>query len=476
MQTSNFRAINGMISVPKPVNIRTPKLPYQLDSFGDDTFGQAMKNAAEKAAATPRGEHPAQGGATTTQRPSGKRGDSAGRVGGADSERREAPEAPETDDAAAAAVIATTTAPASTDDAAATTSAEEHTGVSVLGGMTTEWSLPGQDGDELTLQLSPSEPRDTARMPETPATDAVLDMTAAVPAAEEPNPCPPENENASVSVTRTAAPTTAIIAPVAAAPEPESERPVSALPEAVPQLTSPDATSGASAADTSETGADSHSDESETPTEPLGAREFGFAPERIAADGALRAASGEISVTADVPRGELIPAMLDRIELMVADGQKSMAISLKPEYLGRVSMTLVSASGGVSVKILADDPGVRSMINSEIAGIIERMSERGIRVVGVELPDTGMGGTELFNHSAFSGGGSDAYERDFASSQALPRAPGSGSISTREITAAAALSPASPSYMPLSTVYGGGYGYELWDDDLAHHVSEAYIA
>jgi hypothetical protein len=248
-------------------------------------------------------------------------------------------------------------------------------------------------------------------MPENPATDTVNSAAAdTAPAPAEPEPCPPENVNVKQTQFPAAIPATEPAperepATIEAQPAPEP-----AAAAAVSPAPSPGKPERAAEEKPAEDGGEKDASSSLPNSRPLE-----LAPERVAADGALRDASA--SSNAPVSRENIIPEMIERLQIMATDGQKTMSIDLKPEFLGKVSMTLVSAPNGVSVKILADDPGVRSLINGEIVGIIERMSERGIRVSGVELSETGFNGAELSAYGSSPGDHSGGDGRGFGASR-----------------------------------------------------------
>jgi flagellar hook-length control protein FliK len=290
-----------------------------------------------------------------------------------------------------------------------TATAAEQTDVSVLGGKTTDWSLP-EPGEAVTSP--PPETQDTARMPDNPAADTIREP--------ESEPCPPENVNVQMSegariiasetpeaesARRTRlekVPETGGASGEGPVRETTAERPVvSAAPARAPE-NKPDA---GEQGEPRESGGDAEKSSE--------LRSFSLASERIASDGALRAAADASPGRGEtVPVENVVPAMIERIELMTTEGQKTMSLDLKPEYLGRVNMTLVSEAGGVAVRIRADDPGVRAAISGEIAGIIERLSERGVRVSGVELTETHSGGAELGSYGYSQESRSDNAERD----------------------------------------------------------------
>jgi len=93
---------------------------------------------------------------------------------------------------------------------------------------------------------------------------------------------------------------------------------------------------------------------------------------------------------APVKPENLFEEMISRIDLMKTDAERTMTIQLKPEFLGKVALELVSDAAGLHVKISAENSSVRTMINAQITALIESLEQKGIEVVEVEVTHTGI--------------------------------------------------------------------------------------
>jgi flagellar hook-length control protein FliK len=353
----------------------------------------------------------------------------------ADLERTEfSDDGPDIDDDApeVTAVLASTAAPPQTF-APVIVTAEPDTvqaalpdSVSVLEGQTNDWSLP------LPIDASQFERLDTARMP----TDTPAEPTAILSASE---PCPPENVNAipetvstePVNTENAAAETALPVTGTRIARQPaevpdtqpaevsDVNTQTDTVPVAAAPVAEPEARSGANS---------DKSSEERDPDKPTAAKASApellahpeIVGEHVAGTEALRS-QAETAPPAPVAREDLVPAMIERLEVMTQGTEKTMTLELKPEFLGKVTMTLVSAENGVSVKILADSPDVRSVINTEIAGIIERMNDRGVKLQSVELAYTGANASDYAsgNQPRQSGGQSGRGRRNTAQIQGI---------------------------------------------------------
>ena len=112
----------------------------------------------------------------------------------------------------------------------------------------------------------------------------------------------------------------------------------------------------------------------------------GLKPEQFRADQQMRMAAPEAHVEAE----KLFDEMVSRIETMQTDTKSAMTIQLKPEFLGKVALEIAVDATGLHVKINAEDSGVRSMINGQMAALIESLENKGISVVEVEVAYTGI--------------------------------------------------------------------------------------
>ena len=116
----------------------------------------------------------------------------------------------------------------------------------------------------------------------------------------------------------------------------------------------------------------------------------GIRPERFQADQQMR------QVLSEPVRAEnLFDEMVSRIETMRTEGQQTMTIQLKPEFLGKVAIEIAMNAAGLHVKIDAADPGVRGAINGQITALIESLESKGIAVAGVEVAYTGVNNGDL---------------------------------------------------------------------------------
>ena len=86
----------------------------------------------------------------------------------------------------------------------------------------------------------------------------------------------------------------------------------------------------------------------------------------------------------------LFQEMIDRVELMQNDTKSTMTIQLNPEFLGKVALEVAVDAAGLHVKINAEDSGVRSMINGQLATLLESLESKGMAVAEVEVVYTGV--------------------------------------------------------------------------------------
>jgi len=112
----------------------------------------------------------------------------------------------------------------------------------------------------------------------------------------------------------------------------------------------------------------------------------GIKPERFQADQQMSRAT----LSAPVRKENLFDEMVSRIEMMQTESTKSMAIQLKPEFLGKVALEIAMDAAGLHVKINAEDNSVRSMISTQMNALIESLENKGIAVVEVEVTYTGV--------------------------------------------------------------------------------------
>jgi len=112
----------------------------------------------------------------------------------------------------------------------------------------------------------------------------------------------------------------------------------------------------------------------------------GIKPESYRADQQMR----QTSLNAPVRAENLFEEMVSRIEMMQNEEKQAMTIQLKPDFLGKVALEIAMDAAGLHVRINAADGDVRSMINGQIAALIESLENKGIAVVEVEVAYTGI--------------------------------------------------------------------------------------
>jgi len=112
----------------------------------------------------------------------------------------------------------------------------------------------------------------------------------------------------------------------------------------------------------------------------------GIRPERFQADQHMKQAA----VGAPVRPENLFDEMVARIETVQDDSKSTMTIQLKPAFLGNVALEIAIDAAGLHVKIDAADGSVRSLINGQIATLIESLENKGIAVAEVEVAYTGI--------------------------------------------------------------------------------------
>jgi len=112
----------------------------------------------------------------------------------------------------------------------------------------------------------------------------------------------------------------------------------------------------------------------------------GIRPEQFRADQIMKQAALDAPVRAE----NLFDEMVQRLEMMQTESQRTMTIHLKPEFLGKVALEIAMDAAGLHVKISAMDSGVRGMINGQINALIESLENKGIEVVKVEVAHTGV--------------------------------------------------------------------------------------
>ena len=119
---------------------------------------------------------------------------------------------------------------------------------------------------------------------------------------------------------------------------------------------------------------------------PAGEAPIHIAAARAATGQQLQAASAGLQAPeAPVEAGQLLQELAERLSVSEQQGQKQLEIRLRPEHLGRVSIQLTLGEGGLQARIRAEDAGVRSAIQGQLGSLMEALSEKGVKVAGIEV-------------------------------------------------------------------------------------------
>lgn len=121
----------------------------------------------------------------------------------------------------------------------------------------------------------------------------------------------------------------------------------------------------------------------------------------------------EATLSQPVKPENLFQELVYRVELMQSATESTMTIKLNPEHLGNVALEVAISAAGLHIRMNVEDAGVRGMINSQLAALIESLEEKGIEVAEVEVDYTAM----EFGHSAFKGDPRDYHDKSGSKSQ-----------------------------------------------------------
>ena len=91
------------------------------------------------------------------------------------------------------------------------------------------------------------------------------------------------------------------------------------------------------------------------------------------------------TIKADVPvqkpaSAEVLPQIIDKALLTLRKGQSEMRISLKPESLGRINLKIVTDNHHVLVKIIAENPHVKELIENNLHHLKADLGNHGLAI------------------------------------------------------------------------------------------------
>ncbi|NLO48643.1 MAG: flagellar hook-length control protein FliK [Clostridiales bacterium] len=112
--------------------------------------------------------------------------------------------------------------------------------------------------------------------------------------------------------------------------------------------------------------------------------------EKVRAAIMLEEASYTRSKPVQATTENLFDTMVKEIELFKTDESNQMIIQLKPEFLGKVTISLSIEGQGLHVKIRTEDPGIKSLIGGQISQLAQSLADKGIRVSDIDVAYNGI--------------------------------------------------------------------------------------
>jgi flagellar hook-length control protein FliK len=124
-------------------------------------------------------------------------------------------------------------------------------------------------------------------------------------------------------------------------------------------------------------------DAQNTQTQELGAA---YAQKQPAAanTGKVRTFEAEPRATAR-DMADNVAKIVDKITTQLKEGQREFEVTLKPEHLGKLSITLLLDSDGIKANLKAADASVKSMIANELPVLQDMLREKGLNVVKIDV-------------------------------------------------------------------------------------------
>ncbi len=105
-------------------------------------------------------------------------------------------------------------------------------------------------------------------------------------------------------------------------------------------------------------------------------------------DSGVRSVSAS-SLPADIPgidSEEVLSQIVGRARLINSNGQSTVEIQLKPDFLGRVRIeTTMAADGTLNAKFVVQDPDVRRLMETRMPLLAERLADSGLKVQSIEF-------------------------------------------------------------------------------------------
>jgi flagellar hook-length control protein FliK len=167
---------------------------------------------------------------------------------------------------------------------------------------------------------------------------------------------------------------------------------------------------------------------------PSGARGHATAP-----SAPVNAAKGEPAPTQPLPREEVVQQIVDSARLRLGSGQSEMRIQLKPEHLGRVQLNIATEQQQVVVKVVADLPMVKELLESNLHHLRTELQGQGLEIHKFDVSVGGDSGAQNREQQAWGQQPGGRRQGAFAQSDADKQEEGFGAKRQRpQVMASAA--------------------------------------
>jgi flagellar hook-length control protein FliK len=124
--------------------------------------------------------------------------------------------------------------------------------------------------------------------------------------------------------------------------------------------------------------------------DPQNGQTIDLAPRQVFAQAQTEAAK-PVQVIQDVRPNEIFNKIVESAQLVKDVDGSSITMQLKPEHLGKVALQVaLNGEGTLNLKITADDPNVRGMLNTQLAKLVETLSEKGLKIASADVVYTGV--------------------------------------------------------------------------------------
>jgi flagellar hook-length control protein FliK len=128
-------------------------------------------------------------------------------------------------------------------------------------------------------------------------------------------------------------------------------------------------------------------------SEPAKGQTIDLAPRQVFSQVQAAASDAPLPVReiADVRPNEIFNKLVESAQLVKDVDGSSITMQLKPEHLGKVSLQVaLNGEGTLNLKITAEDPNVRGMLNTQMARLVETLSEKGLKIASADVVYTGV--------------------------------------------------------------------------------------